>query len=56
MIKYNKVKSIKKPDFKLFDILSDPCFLFMVYLNLRKDVVDKFNDIGEVRIFESEQS
>ena len=50
MLKYNDVirntKSIEKLDFKLYDILSDPCFLFMIYLNVRKDLIDKFNGVG----------
>lgn len=60
MIKYNDVmnntKLIKKLDLKLYDILSNPCFLFMVYSNVRKDLVDKFNGVGKERTFKNEQS
>jgi hypothetical protein len=51
----NNIKLIEKLDVELYDILSDPCFLFMVYSNLRKDIVDKFNGVGRARTFESEQ-
>lgn len=55
MIKYNDVinnniKLIEKFNVKLYAILSDPCFLFIVYSSLRKDVVDKFNGVGNVNV------
>jgi len=57
MIKYNDVisntKLIKKLDFKLYNILSDPCFLFVVYSSLRKDVVNKNNNVERMRTFKS---
>ena len=51
MIKYSNIvnnkKAIEKLEFQLFDVLSDPCFLFMVYSNLRKDIINKSNDVGK---------
>lgn len=52
MVKYNHVinndKVIENLDFKLYHILSDPCFLFMVYSSLRKKIIDKCNGVGKV--------